>query len=143
MQEPPYPFPKVLFELRAPKSRYPERKVGASGFVLFLCRGKKGTDKRRMSLASAKRCPVLGSVFSHESPTGNERLNLGVGEGEAALTIFLLLSTSQIKWRVNGSFSKSAQHPWPLLTTGSGREGKSSQLLAYETCPSAMSPMGN
>lgn len=88
-----------------------------------------------MSLASVKPCPVLGSAFSHESPTGNERLNLGVGEGEAALTIFLLLPTSQIKWRVSGSFSTSAQNPWPLLTTGSGREGKPSQLLAYETCP--------
>lgn len=66
--------------------------------------------------------------------TGNKRLNPGVGEGEAALTIFLLLSRSPKKWRISGSFSQGAWHLWPLLTTGSGKEGTSSQLLACGAC---------
>ena len=37
---------------------------------------------------------------------------------------------------------ESAWHPWPLLTTGSGREGKPSWLLSLEPVSRPMSPTG-
>lgn len=79
--------------------------MGTSSFVLLVCRGGEGNGIPGCPWPLSNLALCLALLSAMKVQTGNEMLNPGVGEGEAALTIFLLLFRSQKKWRVRGSFS--------------------------------------
>lgn len=103
--------------------------------------GRRVERHPAMSLASVKPCPVLGSALGHESPNRKQRLNPAVGEGEAALTIFLL-SRSQKKWMVSGSFSQCDQHPWPFRQLEVAEKGNPASCCLVKHAALPMSSTG-
>lgn len=86
------------------------------------------------SLASVKPCPVLGSALGHGSPNRKQKAKLRAGGGGGCL--YHLPPSFPLPKEVEGRWQVLPECPAPmaLLTTGSGREGKPSQLLICETC---------
>ena len=126
--ETPYLLPQVLFEAGALKFGYFEREMGNTNSALLLCRGGEGHGIPGCPWPLSNLALCLALLSAQKVQTGTETLNPGVGEGEAALTIFLLLSRSpkevQGQWQL--LIPGSARQLRPLLTTGSAREGKPS-----------------
>ena len=84
----------MLFEARALKFGYFERGMGNTNSALLLCRGGEGHGIPGCPWPLSNLALCLALLSALKVQTGNETLNPGVGEGEAALTIFLLLSRS-------------------------------------------------
>lgn len=111
--------------------------MGTSDFVLLLCRGGEGNGILGCPWPLSNLALCLALLSAMQVQTGNETLNPGVGEGEAALTIFLLLSRSQKKWRVSGSFSRECLAPMAPADNRKWQRRETQLAAVFRACQPA------